>query len=278
MTPARGLPASGSHSYRHCMRFTSQVALITGAGSGIGAAIARRLADEGAHLVLNDLRRPYLDELIGELPGEHRAIEGDISMEETAQAMVASALEAWGRIDVLITNVGLMHFGDVTQTSVEDWDRVMSVNVRGQFLACKHVLPTMVEQHSGAIVNVASVSAFVGQQFESEEGVLSSFAYNASKAAGRQLATSLATRYARDGIRVNSVVPGTTRTNQLRHFLPDLEQDEENGMWHAGDDAIPLGRFAKPEEIAAVAAFLASHEASFVTGAAWVADGGVLAT
>lgn len=260
------------------MRFTSQVALITGAGSGIGAAIARRLAEEGAHLVLNDLRRPYLDELIAELPGEHLAVEGDISDEATAQAMAAAALKAWGRIDVLVTNVGLMHFGDVTQTSVEEWDQVMAVNVRGQFLACKHALPTMVAQHSGAIVNVASVSAFVGQQFDTDEGPLSSFAYNASKAAGRQLATSLATRYARDGIRVNSVVPGTTRTNQLRHFMPDMEQEEENDIWHAGDDVIPLGRFAKPEEIAAVAAFLASDEASFVTGAAWVADGGVLAT
>ncbi|KQU01956.1 oxidoreductase [Rhodococcus sp. Leaf7] len=261
------------------MRFESQVAIITGAGSGIGAAVARRLADEGAKLVLNDLRRSYLEELVVTLPGDdHIIVEGDIALESTAQALAAAAVERWNRIDVLVTNVGLMFFGDVTQTSVEDWDRVMETNVRGQFLSCKHVLPTMIAQQSGSIVNVASVSAFVGQEFESEtDGAQSSFVYNASKAAGRQLATSLATRYARDGIRVNSVVPGTTRTNQLRHFVPDMSQEDENDIWHAGDAVIPLGRVARPEEIAAVAVFLASNEASFVTGAAWVADGGYLA-
>jgi meso-butanediol dehydrogenase/(S,S)-butanediol dehydrogenase/diacetyl reductase len=261
------------------MRFQSRVAIITGAGSGIGAAVARRLADEGARLVVNDLERPYLDDLLGSLPADdHEVVAGDIALESTARAMAAAAVDRWGRIDVLVTNVGLMHFGDVTQTSVEDWDRVMTTNVRGQFLSCKHVLPTMLAQQSGSIVNIASVSAFVGQEFETEDAALSSFVYNASKAAGRQLATSLATRYARDGIRVNSVVPGATRTNQLRHFLPDMPQEEEDRIWQgAGADGTPLGRVARPEEIAAVAAFLASDEASFVTGAAWVADGGVLA-
>ncbi|MBY4383761.1 SDR family oxidoreductase [Rhodococcus sp. 05-2256-B2] len=261
------------------MRFESQVAIITGAGSGIGAAVARRLADEGARLVLNDLRRSYLDELIKTLPGDgHIAIAGNISEELVAKSLADAALDSWGRIDVLVTNVGMMFFGDITQTSVEDWDLVMETNVRGQFLSCKHVLPAMIAQKSGSIVNVASVSAFVGQEFDSEkDGSQSSFAYNASKAAGRQLATSLATRYARDGIRVNSVVPGTTRTNQLRHFVPDMTQEVENEIWHAGDAVIPLGRVARPEEIAAVAVFLASDEASFVTGAAWVADGGYLA-
>jgi NAD(P)-dependent dehydrogenase (short-subunit alcohol dehydrogenase family) len=257
------------------MKLGGKVTIITGAGSGIGRATAERFASDGAQLVLNDLNEEYLDALMPGLAGTgHVALAGDISQEATAVALAATAREQFGRIDVLVNNVGNLVFGDITAMDVEDWDRLMAVNVRSQFLCCKHVIPAMLAQRSGAIVNLSSISAYVGQ----EMGEQSSFAYNVTKAAVRQLATSLATRYAADGIRVNSVVPAGTRTKQIRHFLPDMPPEEEDAIWdESGRVGTPIGRVARPEEVAAVIAFLASDDASYVTGAAYAVDGGYLA-
>ena len=258
------------------MRLEGKVAIVTGAGSGIGRATARRLSDEGARVVLNDIDEGYLAALTEALPTEHRTVLGDVSQEDTAAQLAATARDAFGRIDVLVNNVGDLFIADITETSVEDWDRLMATNLRSMFLCCKHVIPTMLDQRSGSIVNLASISAFVGQ--ETEERGPSFFAYSVTKAGARQLATNLATRYAKDGIRVNAVAPGATRTKQVRHFMPDLSQEDEDAIWeNAGAQATPLGRVGRPEEIAAVIAFLASDEASFVTGATIVADGGYLA-
>jgi meso-butanediol dehydrogenase/(S,S)-butanediol dehydrogenase/diacetyl reductase len=258
------------------MRLGGKVAIITGAGSGIGHATARRFADEGARLVLNDVNEDYLRELTGSLADAHRVVVGDVAMEETAVRLAETARDAFGRADVLVNNVGDLFIGEITETSVEDWDRLMATNLRSMFLCCKHVIPIMVEQGSGSIVNLASISAFVGQ--ETEEGGPSFFAYSVTKAGARQLATNLATRYAKNGIRVNAVAPGATRTGQVRHFMPDLTQEAEDAIWeNAGAQGTPLGRVGRPEEIAAAIAFLASDEASFITGATLVADGGYLA-
>lgn len=257
------------------MRLDGKAIIVTGAGSGIGLATARRLAEEGAQLVANDLRQDYLDKLLPELPGgEHVALAGDVSLERTAEELAGTAVDRFGRIDGLVNNVGALFFKDITETTVEEWDHLLAVNLRSQFLCCKHVLPAMRRQGSGTIVNLSSVAAFIGQ----EMGGQSSFAYNVTKAGTRQLATSLATRYAAEGIRVNSVCPGPTRTMQVRHFLPDLPAADEEAIWQrAGSEGTPMGRPGSPEEIAAVVAFLVSDDASYVTGASWLVDGGYTA-
>lgn len=256
-------------------RFEGRCAVVSGAGSGIGRATAQAFAAGGAAVVVNDLDASRLEETLAGLEGEgHRALAGDISQEETAEALVAEAVDAHGRIDACVGGVGLMHFKDIDQVSVEEFDAVMAVNVRGMFVLCKHAIAPMVSQGSGAIVLVTSTSAFRGQEF----GGVSSFVYNTSKAAVRQLATSLATRYGPQGVRVNSVAPGVTRTDQLAAFVPGMSSEQEEETFSAAGATTPLRRYARPEEIAAAIAFLASDEASYVTGTTLFVDGGMTAT
>jgi len=257
------------------MTLEGKVAIITGAGSGIGQATARRFAEEGARLVLNDIVEDYVRDLESSLDADFRTVVGDVALEETAKQLAGAAREEFGRIDVLVNNVGHLYIAEITELPVEEWDALMATNVRSMFLCCKHVIPTMLEQGGGSIVNLASISAFIGQ--ETADGGPSFFAYAVTKAAARQLTTSLATRYARQGIRVNAVAPGATRTKQVRHAIPDLPEADEDAIWeNAGSIGTPMGRVGRPEEIAAAIAFLASDEASFITGSTLVADGGYL--
>jgi meso-butanediol dehydrogenase / (S,S)-butanediol dehydrogenase / diacetyl reductase len=252
------------------MRLQNKVAIVTGAASGIGKATAMIFAREGARLVLNDIDEQGLEALTRELgKDKSRAVAGNVSVEATARRIADEAASAFGRIDVLINNAGIHFVRDITEMSVEEWDRLMDVNLKSMFLCCKHVIPHMLKQGRGAIVNLASISSFIGQEMEGA----STFAYNVTKAGALQLTKSLATRYAAEGIRVNCVCPGNVETNIIKRSTAS----EVAEFWRQASGAEPIGRNARPEEIANAILFLASDESSFVTGAPLFVDGGYLA-
>jgi NAD(P)-dependent dehydrogenase (short-subunit alcohol dehydrogenase family) len=252
------------------MRVQDKVAIVTGAASGIGRATATLFAREGARLVLNDIDAQGLQSVTRQISdGRARAVEGSVTVEDTAHRLASEAILAFGRIDILVNNAGIHFARDITEMTVEEWDRLMDINLKSMFLCCKHVIPHMLKRKMGAIVNLASISSFVGQEMNG----VSTFAYNVTKAGALQLTKSLATRYASDGIRVNCVCPGNVETNIIKRATAA----EVAEFWRAASRAEPVGRNAQPEEIANAILFLASDESSFVTGTPLIVDGGYLA-
>src|SRR5262245_19618365 len=251
------------------MRLQGNVAIISGAGSGIGQATARLFAREGAQLVLNDIDQRGLEKVLAEIGKEKgRGVVGDVSREDTARRLAQEAATAFGRIDVLVNNAAIHFVKDITVMTEEAWDRLMNSNLNSMFLCCKHVIPHLLRQRKGAIVNLASISSFIGQEMDGA----STFAYNITKAGAFQLTKSLATRYAAEGIRVNCVCPAGVETNILKRPKPEAVAE----MWRAMGPVHPMGRNGQPEEIAQAILFLASDEASFVTGCPLLVDGGYL--
>jgi NAD(P)-dependent dehydrogenase (short-subunit alcohol dehydrogenase family) len=254
-------------------RLANKVAIVTGAGSGIGRATAERFAAEGAHLVINDIDEGRLATTLSALKtGGHVGVPGDLSVEVTAAELVGRAQEHFGKIDILVNNAGVYHIKDITETTEAELDRVLAINVKSMIWCCKHALPSMVERRQGAIVNLGSVSAFTGQEHEGQ----SQWLYNMTKAAAVQLSISLGSRYASEGIRVNAICPGVVRTRlvQEQFALNDADNDV---MWaNSARATVPMGRPSEPSELAAAILFLVSDEASVVTGTAFVADGGFL--
>jgi NAD(P)-dependent dehydrogenase (short-subunit alcohol dehydrogenase family) len=252
-------------------RLAGKVAFITGAASGIGAACALRFAQEGASLAGFDLNKPDGEAGADWLAGAKLAPEnffetGDVRDEARVREVVAQAKERLGRIDVLVNAAGVAGGGMIHMLDAAEWDRVVGVNLKGTFLASKHVLQVMLAQQSGAIVNVSSV--------EGIEGFLGGSSYNASKGGVVLLTKNMAIDYARAGIRVNVICPGFIDTPLFRSVVlsgpaaPLAPQIKE---------AHQLGRWGKPVEIANAALFLASDEASFVTGVTLPVDGGYTA-
>jgi NAD(P)-dependent dehydrogenase (short-subunit alcohol dehydrogenase family) len=250
-------------------RLLGKSAVITGAAMGIGRATAELFAREGARLILTDVQREPLRALADELRrggAEVETVVGDVSVEEDARRMIAAATDHFGRLDVLVANAGIIPLGDAMEMTAADWDRVMAVDGRGMFLTCKFAIEAMVPDGGGAIVCLSSISGVAGQKRQA--------AYGPAKFVATGLTKHLAVEWADRGIRVNAVAPGTIRTDAVKR-IPELPGGAEYLASVQGMH--PMGRLGEPAEVAHAIAFLASDEASFITGAVLPVDGGFLA-
>jgi NAD(P)-dependent dehydrogenase (short-subunit alcohol dehydrogenase family) len=245
------------------MRLQGKVALITGAGAGIGRATAELFGREGAAVVVADYDRAAAEAVCSGITAEGGravAVAVDVSQPDQVDAMVAAAVQAFGGIDVLFNNAGILIFGSVVETAFEDWQRMMAVNLNGVFLCSKAVIPLMRERGGGAIINMSSSTG-------AHDGNGNAAAYVTSKGGVTLLTRCMAIDHAADHIRVNAIAPGPTDTPMLRRIMSQAEID-------AFAATFPAKRLGHPSEIAAAALFLASDEASFVTGAIFAVDGG----
>lgn len=261
------LPAAGTER----MRFDGKAVLVTGGGSGIGLATALAFAREGARVAVADVSEERGAAALAAARAEGLDfvfVRGDVSREADAQRLVEGTVAAFGRIDVLFNNAGILIEAPVHEMSEADWDRILGVNLKGAFLVAKHAVRAMLRQGGGVIVNTASVNALVGDPEEA--------AYCASKAGVALLTKSMALAYAKHGIRVNAVCPGWVETRMFQQEADARGVTLAEYRAYAGTQH-PLGRIGRPEEIAKVVLFLASEEASYITGSLVVADGGYTA-
>jgi NAD(P)-dependent dehydrogenase (short-subunit alcohol dehydrogenase family) len=250
-------------------RMAGKSCVITGAANGIGRATAELFGREGARLVVTDVDGEGLAKLrvdLGAYGTETETVVGDVSVPAQAESMIAAAVEAYGRIDVLVANAGVIPLLDITTATPEDWDQVMAVDGKGMFLTCKYAVQAMLGTGGGAIVCLSSISGLAGQKGQST--------YGPAKFVASGLTMHLAVEWADRGIRVNAVAPGTIRTERVRR-LPEEPGGPE--YLAAIERMHPLGRIGEPAEVAAAICFLASDEASFITGAVLPVDGGYLA-
>ena len=248
-------------------RLDGKRAIVTGGGAGIGRAIAQRLADEGARVLVADLDADAAGTVAAELGGDARGRRVDVTSEDDVAALVAAAVEAWGGLDVMVNNAGVGVAGPVTETSGEDWARIMAVNLTGTFHGMKAAIPAMRESGGGSVVNIASVAAVVG--------VKDRAAYSASKGGIYALTRAAALDHLEEGVRINCVCPGTVDTPWIGRITAGYEDPADARAQMQARQ--PHGRFVAPEEIAAMVAYLASDEAGSVIGAAMIVDGGLTA-
>jgi NAD(P)-dependent dehydrogenase (short-subunit alcohol dehydrogenase family) len=247
-------------------RLRGKTAVVTGAAKGIGRATAELFAREGARLVITDVDKENLiglrDRLTHEIPeAEVEATIGDVSVPEDAKAMIEAAVERFGRIDILVANAGVIPLSTIVDATPEDWDHVMSVDGRGMFLTCKYAIEEMLKTGGGSIVCLSSISGLAGQAQQA--------AYGPAKFVATGLTKHLAVEWADRGIRVNAVAPGTILTEAVAELPDEYKQPML--------EAHPVGRLGEPSEVANAILFLASDEASFITGAILPVDGGYLA-
>ena len=252
-------------------RLDKKIALVTGAGSGIGEHIARLFAQQGAHVILADIRADAAERVTAEIRaagGSARVQQLDVAEESQVESAIEQVAATEGRLDVLVNNAGISHVGNILETSLQDWERVMSVNAKGVFLCAREGVRQMLAQSpaGGTIINMSSVAATIG--------IDRRLPYCASKGAVLALTRSIAIDFATRGIRCNAICPGTVQTPFVDGYLARNfagHEDEVRQQLHARQ---PIGRMGQPGEIAYAALYLASDEAAFVTGSALVIDGG----
>lgn len=248
------------------MRLEGKVALITGAAHGMGAEEARLFAREGAKVVIADVREDDAKKVeaeISEAGGDSLVVILDVTQEDQWEQTVTKIVAQFGRLDILVNNAGISGSGEKDPTSTDSWDRLMDVNAKGVFLGMKHAIPEMEKAGGGSIVNISSISGFVGQDTIHP-------GYNASKGAVRLVTKAAAVQHAKQGIRVNSVHPG-----MLSPMLTSFQRGDPNR--EAMNAAVPMGREGEAIEVAYAVLFLASDEASYITGTELIADGGFTA-
>jgi NAD(P)-dependent dehydrogenase (short-subunit alcohol dehydrogenase family) len=248
------------------MRLEGKVALITGGASGMGRVASELFASEGARVVLTDVNDEAGENTAGEIGDAAHYVHTDVSREADAEAMVAAAVDRFGRLDVLYNNAGVMLDDDGSVHSTEEsiWDTTLGINVKGVAFGCKYGIPAMIESGGGSIINVASFVAWMG-------AATSQTAYTASKGAVLSMTREIAVEYARRGIRCNALCPGPIDTPLLAELLSDPERRQRRFVH------IPMGRLGQAEELAKAALFLASDDSSFMTGSSLIVDGGITA-
>lgn len=252
------------------MKLQGKVAIVTGAASGIGRASAIAFAREGARVIAVDIDRPKGEEtaaMIAALGGETFFAHADVANEEDVKRFVQEALALWGKIDILFNNAGVVLVKPLEEMTGDEWDRVMSINVKSAFLAIKYAVPHMRRGGGGAILNTGSIASFTGQ--------LGTPVYSASKGAIALLTKSLALDYGRDRIRVNCICPGITDTPMLREHLGHGMEGET--LIRERLSRVPTGRILSSEDVARAALYLVSDDSMGVTGVLHVVDGGLLA-
>jgi NAD(P)-dependent dehydrogenase (short-subunit alcohol dehydrogenase family) len=248
-------------------RLDGRRAIVTGGGAGIGRAIALRFAQEGARVVVADVDEAAAEAVAAELGDAALARQVDVSRSAAVEALVGGAVEDLGGLDVMVNNAGVGVAGTVVDTSEDDFDRMFSVNVKGTFNGMKHAIPALSDSGGGSVVNISSIAAVVG--------IANRAIYSATKGAIYALTRAAAIDHVGEGVRVNCIVPGTVDTPWVDRITAGYEDPAEARA--AMEARQPHGRLVAPEEIAAMAAYLASDEAASVIGAAMVVDGGMTA-
>ena len=248
-------------------RLRGKRSIVTGAGSGIGRAIALRFAVEGARVVISDVDEEAAARVAAETGGETLVRKTDVTSTSEVETLVQTSVEEWGGLDVMVNNAGIGVAGTTTVTTEEDYERVMDVCLRGTFLGMKHAIPAIRDSEGGSVINMSSVAALVG--------IADRAVYSAAKGAILAITRAAAIDHVEEGVRVNCIAPGTVDTPWIGRITAGYDDPEEARRNMQARQ--PHGRLVTPEEIAAMAAYLASDESASVIGACMVVDGGVTA-
>jgi len=248
-------------------RLAGKRAIVTGAANGIGRAIALRLASEGARVVIADVNEEDAQGVADEIEGETLVDKTDVTRDGDVEALVGRAVSEWGGLDVMVNNAGVGVAGTAITTTEEEYERVMDVCVRGTFLGMKHAIPAIKDAGGGSVINMSSVAALVG--------LVDRAVYSAAKGAIYSMTRASAIDHVGEGVRVNCIAPGTVDTPWVARITSGYDDPEEARANMRARQ--PHGRLVTPEEIAAMAAYLASDESASVIGACMVVDGGVTA-